>query len=162
MVSSIQLRIFNYSKITNMKAILITFLGLGLIVMASSFEDVQPENNISKCSVSKDPIPERMDRYEPVLYWGATPSGGSAYRNEIRIYALYPPDVPISGMFKVISMEFTIQGEGRIFSVSGDTMTDDFLDLLRRTPSGYLVHCSARVKDEGGIVNMIKGSWELR
>lgn len=99
---------------------------------------------------------------QPVLYWGANQSGGRAFRSEIRIYAVYPVDVPESGKFEVLSLEFFIQGEGRVYYISGDTLTEDFQIRIRDLPSGHLIRCSARVRDERGTIHVITGEWELQ
>jgi hypothetical protein len=145
-----------------MKTTLIALIGSGVILKAGSIEmpptDMKSVGEINPSLV----FAWELQSSDPVLYWGATESGGSAYRSETRIFAIYPPEVPISGVIKVLSLHVAIQGFSKSFTVSGNTLTEEVMDVLRQTPSGSTVYCSARVRDEKGVAKVINGKWELR
>ena len=145
-----------------MKTIIIAFIGSGVILKAGSIE-MPPTDKKSVGEVKVQPLCVRVSQAaDPILYWGATESGGSAYRSEKRIYAVYPPEVPNSGVFRVLSLQVAIQGYGKTFTISGNTLTEEIIDILRQTPSGTMLYCSARIRDEKGTAKEISGQWKLR
>lgn len=47
---------------------------------------------------------------DPELYWGASKSGSKGNRRETKLFAKYPPEIPLNAKFKIINWECTIPG----------------------------------------------------
>lgn len=47
---------------------------------------------------------------DPELYWGATKSGEKGNRNETKLFAKYPPEIPLNAVFNIVDWECTIPG----------------------------------------------------
>ena len=47
---------------------------------------------------------------DPELYWGASKSGTKGNRRETKLFAKYPPEIPLNASFKIINWECTIPG----------------------------------------------------
>lgn len=114
--------------------------------------------NISKNKVVNDTL--KMQNYEPTLYWGANPSGEAPHRSVIRFFAKYAQNVPHSESFEILSLELSIGNQ--VFHILGDTMTEEVNELIWNTKSGEIIHCTAKVRGEDGVVRIVNGEWNLK
>ncbi len=85
------------------------------------------------------------------LFWGSVPDGGRANRNEKRIFARYPPEIPLDAQFTIVSWEVNITGApGRPPKGSGKYLSEEAMNLIGQVRNGGTVSITIRYKLVGG------------
>lgn len=84
---------------------------------------------------------------------GAT-VGKSAIAGMTKLFAKYPPEIPLAADFSVSSWEVNVAGAPRPESGTGPTLTDKAMSLLKQAKPGSKVSISAKYKGMGYAGNM--------
>ena len=72
---------------------------------------VYGKSSITNKSVSLGSFPFRVMRLpDPELYWGAAKNGEKGSKAETRLFAKYPPEIPLNAQFKIIDWECQVPG----------------------------------------------------
>ncbi len=94
----------------------------------------------------------------PQVYLGTLGTGSTVSKTAVasmtRLFARYPPEIPLSATFEVASWEITVSGAPRSIMGSGPTLTADAISLLKQTRPGAKVSISAKYKGMGYSGNM--------
>jgi hypothetical protein len=71
-----------------------------------------------------------------------------------RLFAKYPPEIPLNATFDVASWEITVSGAPRSIMGSGPTLSGEAMSLLKQARPGAKVSISAKYKGMGYSGNM--------
>jgi hypothetical protein len=71
-----------------------------------------------------------------------------------RLFAKYPPSIPLSATFDVSSWEITVSGAPRSVSGTGGVLSPEAMSLLRQAKAGAKVSIAAKYKGSGYAGNM--------
>ena len=98
---------------------------------------------------------------DPELYWGGAKSGTKANKNGTKLFAKYPPEIPLNATFKIVAWECTIPGApGRPPSGSGSNISAAS-SLIRQARSGMTVSFIATVVGPDGIRRKKAGAFKI-
>lgn len=94
----------------------------------------------------------------PQVYLGTIATGSSvgkaAISNMTRLFAKYPPEIPLNATFEVSSWEVTVSGAPRSIQGSGPALSGEAMSLLKQARPGAKVSISAKYKGMGYSGNM--------
>jgi gliding motility-associated protein GldM len=94
----------------------------------------------------------------PQVYLGTIATGSSvgkaAVSNMTRLFAKYPPEIPLNATFEVSSWEVTVSGAPRSIQGSGPSLSGEAMSLLKQARPGAKVSISAKYKGMGYSGNM--------
>ncbi|MES2800779.1 MAG: GldM family protein [Bacteroidota bacterium] len=94
----------------------------------------------------------------PQVYLGTIATGSSVSKAAIggmtRLFAKYPPEIPLNATFDVASWEVTVSGAPRSIPGSGPNLSAEALSLLKQARPGAKVSISAKYKGMGYSGNM--------
>jgi gliding motility-associated protein GldM len=94
----------------------------------------------------------------PQVYLGTIATGASVGKAAIgsmtRLFAKYPPEIPLNATFEVSSWEVTVSGAPRSIQGSGPVLSGEALSLLKQARPGAKVSISAKYKGMGYSGNM--------
>jgi gliding motility-associated protein GldM len=94
----------------------------------------------------------------PAVYLGTIGTGSSVSKPALgsmsRLFAKYPPEIPLSAAFEVASWEVTVSGAPRSITGNGPALTDEAKSLLKQARSGSKVSISAKYSGMGYRGNM--------
>ena len=115
---------------------------------------VYGENTVTKKSVSLGTFKFRVSNLPgPGLYLGRVGSGEKAARalvsNTNRLFAKYPPEIPLKAEFQVASWELSVSGAPRTFSGNGPVLSAEAMSLLKQVKPGSKISLSAKYKGPG-------------
>jgi len=115
---------------------------------------VSGKNSVTNKTVSLGSFPFRVSNLPaPQLYFGKTASGEKAPRalvsNTNRLFAKYPPEIPLSASFDVVSWELSVTGAPRSFAGNGAVLSDEAMSLLKQVKAGAKISISAKYKGPG-------------
>jgi hypothetical protein len=71
-----------------------------------------------------------------------------------RLFAKYPPEIPLNATFEVSSWEITVSGAPRSIMGSGPVLSGEAQSLLKQARPGAKVSISAKYKGMGYSGNM--------
>lgn len=98
---------------------------------------------------------------DPELYWGAAKNGEKASKAETRLFAKYPPEIPLNASFTILSWECQVPGaSGRPPSGSGGDV-GAASGLIRAAKPGSQVSFICKVKGPDGIVRTRAGAFKI-
>ena len=98
---------------------------------------------------------------DPELYWGGSKSGTKANRRSTKLFAKYPPEIPLNASFSVVSWECTIPGApGRPPSGSGSNVSGATSLIMQARP-GMTVSFIATVVGPDGIRRKKAGAFKI-
>jgi len=99
---------------------------------------------------------------DPSLYWGASKDGEKGSRNETRLFAKYPPEIPLNAQFTIKSWELSIPGApGAPPKGSGNQLDGAAMSLLRQAKPGSVIGFMTTVVGPDGIVRKKGGAFTL-
>ena len=115
---------------------------------------VYGENTVTKTSVSLGTFKFRVSNLPgPGLYLGRVGSGEKAAKalvaNTNRLFAKYPPEIPLKAEFQVASWELSVSGAPRTFSGNGPVLSAEAMSLLKQVKKGSKISISAKYKGPG-------------
>ncbi len=94
----------------------------------------------------------------PQVYLGTIATGSSvgkaAISNMTRLFAKYPPEIPLNATFEVSSWEVTVSGAPRSIQGTGPALSGEAMSLLKQARPGAKVSISAKYKGMGYSGNM--------
>jgi len=99
---------------------------------------------------------------DPSLYWGAAKDGDKGSRSETRLFAKYPPEIPLNATFTIKSWELSIPGApGAPPKGSGNTLDGAAISLLKQAKPGSVIGFMTTVVGPDGITRKKGGAFTL-
>ncbi|MBL1279240.1 MAG: hypothetical protein COA33_003170 [Fluviicola sp.] len=123
---------------------------------------VSGTNSATGKSVTLKKVKYRVSNLpDPELYWGGAKSGTKANKRSTKLFAKYPPEIPLNATFKVVSWECTIPGApGRPPTGSGSNISSASSLILQARP-GMTVSFIATVIGPDGIRRKKAGAFKI-
>jgi hypothetical protein len=124
---------------------------------------VQGKSSVTNKTVSLGSFPFRVMRLpDPSLYWGAAKDGEKGSRAETRLFAKYPPEIPLNASFTIKSWELSIPGApGAPPKGTGNTLDGAAISLLKQAKPGAVIGFMTTVVGPDGIVRKKGGAFTL-
>ncbi len=124
---------------------------------------VQGKSSVTNKTVSLGSFPFRVSRLpDPSLYWGAAKDGEKGSRSETRLFAKYPPEIPLNATFTIKSWELSIPGApGAPPKGTGNTLDGAAISLLKQAKPGAVIGFMTTVVGPDGIVRKKGGAFTL-
>lgn len=98
---------------------------------------------------------------DPELYWGAVKSGGKGSKAETRIFAKYPPEIPLKANFNIVKWEVSFPGiKGRPPSGTGNSIASAS-GLMRAIKPGGQVSFMCTVVGPDGVRRKKAGAFKI-
>ena len=98
---------------------------------------------------------------DPELYWGAAKNGQKGSKAETKLFAKYPPEIPLKATFKIVSWECQVPGAaGRPPSGSGSNI-GAASGLLRAAKPGSQVSFICTVVGPDGVRRKKAGAFKI-
>ena len=120
---------------------------------------VSGKNSVTNKTVSLGSFTFRVSNLPgPQVFLGTIATGSSVSKSAVanmnRLFAKYPPEIPLSADFEVASWELTVSGAPRSISGNGPVLSGDAISLLKQAKPGSKVSISAKYKGMGYVGNM--------
>lgn len=120
---------------------------------------VSGKNSVTNKTVSLGQFKFRVSNLPPPqVYLGTIATGATVGKSAIagmtKLFAKYPPEIPLAAEFSVSSWEVNVAGAPRPESGTGPTLTDKAMSLLKQAKPGSKVSISAKYKGMGYAGNM--------
>jgi len=120
---------------------------------------VSGKNSVTNKTVSLGTFTFRVSNLpDPQVYLGTIATGSTVSKSAVasmtRLFARYPPEIPLKAQFDVASWEVTVSGAPRSISGTGPVLSADAISLLKQTKPGSKVSISGKYKGMGSIGNM--------
>ena len=120
---------------------------------------VSGKNSVTNKTVSLGSFTFRVSNLPgPQVFLGTIATGSSVSKSAVanmnRLFAKYPPEIPLSANFEVASWELTVSGAPRSISGNGPVLSGDAISLLKQAKPGSKVSISAKYKGMGYVGNM--------
>ncbi len=99
---------------------------------------------------------------DPSLYWGSAKDGEKGSRAETRLFAKYPPEIPLNASFTIKSWELSIPGApGAPPRGSGNQLDGAAISLLKQAKPGSVIGFMTTVVGPDGIARKKGGAFTL-
>jgi len=95
----------------------------------------------------------------PTLYWGVSKSSNKVNIRSKRFFARYPPEVPITAVFRIESWKMTVNGDSITGKGSNLSSAENF---LKKVTEKTTIIIKANVLGPDGITREVKGLWEVK
>jgi gliding motility-associated protein GldM len=120
---------------------------------------VSGKNSVTNKTVSLGSFTFRVSNLPgPQVFLGTIASGSSVSKSAVanmnRLFAKYPPEIPLKAEFDVASWELTVSGAPRSIAGNGAVLSADAISLLKQAKPGSKVSISAKYKGMGYVGNM--------
>ncbi len=120
---------------------------------------VSGKNSVTNKTVSLGVFKFRVSNLPPpAVYLGTIATGSSVGRSAVasmtRLFAKYPPEIPLSATFDVSAWEVTVSGAPRSIQGTGATLSAEAQSLLKQAKAGSKISISAKYKGMGYAGNM--------
>lgn len=102
-----------------------------------------------------------MNLPDPELYWGAAKSGQSGSRNETKLFARYPPEIPLNATFNIVDWECTIPGAPGAPPRGTGSNIGAASSLIRQAKPGMTVSFTCTVVGPDGIRRKKAGAFKV-
>lgn len=124
---------------------------------------VQGKSSVTNKTVSLGSFPFRVMRLpDPSLYWGASKDGEKGSRAETRLFAKYPPEIPLNASFTIKSWELSIPGApGAPPKGTGNTLDAAATSLLKQARPGSVIGFMTTVVGPDGVIRKKGGAFTL-
>lgn len=96
---------------------------------------------------------------DPSLYLGMSRNGNTADINASKIYAKYPPEIPLNSRFEITKWSITVNEE--TISGAGNNIKSAS-ELIQNAPNGAVIFVKVSVQGSDGITRMRTGSWVVK
>lgn len=98
---------------------------------------------------------------DPELYWGAVKNGGKGSKYETKLFAKYPPEIPLNANFTITNWEISVPGlKGRPPSGTGGNISSA-AGLLRAVSPGSQVSFMCTVVGPDGVKRKRAGAFKI-
>jgi hypothetical protein len=127
-----------------------------------AFLTVSGKNTVTGQSATLKRVKYRVSNLpDPELYWGAAKSGQRGSKSNTKLFAKYPPEIPLNASFRITSWECTIPGApGRPPSGSGSNISGA-MSLIRQARPGMTVSFICTVVGPDGIRRKKAGAFKI-
>lgn len=120
---------------------------------------ISGKNSVTNKTVSLGSFKFRVSNLPPpAVYLGTIATGSSVGRSAVasmtRLFAKYPPEIPLAATFDVSSWEITVSGAPRSISGTGPGLSGEAISLLKQAKPGAKISISAKYKGMGYAGNM--------
>ncbi len=120
---------------------------------------VAGKNSITNKTVTLGKFPFRVSNLPaPQVFLGTISTGSSVGKSAIagmtKLFAKYPPEIPLSADFAVSSWEISVAGAPKSASGTGPGLTPEAMGLIKQAKPGSKVSISAKYKGMGYAGNM--------
>ncbi|MCF8416474.1 MAG: hypothetical protein K9G40_09540 [Crocinitomicaceae bacterium] len=124
---------------------------------------VSGKSSVTNKTASLGTFKFRVSRLpDPSLYWGAAKDGEKGSRNETRLFAKYPPEIPLNATFSIKSWELSIPGApGAPPKGSGNTLSPQAISLLKQAKPGSVIGFMTSVVGPDGVMRKKGGAFTL-
>jgi hypothetical protein len=98
---------------------------------------------------------------DPELYWGGVKNGGKASKSQTKLFAKYPPEIPLNATFNIIKWECQVPGaQGKPPGGPGSNISAA-TNLLRAAKPGSQVSFICTVVGPDGIQRKKAGAFKI-
>ncbi|MFK7787723.1 MAG: hypothetical protein AB8B56_21560 [Crocinitomicaceae bacterium] len=99
---------------------------------------------------------------DPELYWGGVKNGGKASKSQTKLFAKYPPEIPLSATFNILKWECQVPGaQGKPPGGPGSNISAA-TNLLRAAKPGSQVSFICTVVGPDGIQRKKAGAFKIQ
>ncbi len=97
---------------------------------------------------------------DPELYWGAAKNGTKGSKAETKLFAKYPPEIPLSATFKITKWECSVPGAARpVLGTGGNISAAN--GLIRAAKPGSQISFICTVVGPDGIARKKAGAFKI-
>jgi gliding motility-associated protein GldM len=113
-------------------------------------------------SVTLKSMPFRCSNLpDPELYWGGVKNGGKASKSQTKLFAKYPPEIPLNASFSIVKWECQVPGaQGKPPGGPGSNISAAS-NLLRAAKPGSQVSFICTVVGPDGIQRKKAGAFKI-
>jgi gliding motility-associated protein GldM len=124
---------------------------------------VSGKSSVTNKTVSLGSFEFRVSRLpDPELYFGAAKSGETASRAETRIFAKYPPEIPLNATFTVLAWEIAVPGNPTAPPKGpGGQLSPAASALLKQARPGTVIGIMTDVRGPDGVARKKGGSFKI-
>jgi len=123
---------------------------------------ISGKNTVTNKTVSLGTFTFRVSNLPPpAIFFGSAADGETASKAETRLFAKYPPEIPLNVAFQVVSWELNVAGAPRPAKGTGNQLTPDATSLLKQAKSGSTVSFMTQVKGPDGIIRKKSGVFRI-
>jgi gliding motility-associated protein GldM len=124
---------------------------------------VSGKSSITNKTVSLGTFTFRISKLpDPELYFGSAKSGENGSKSETRLFARYPPEIPLNAGFTVVSWEMSVPGspvappKGQ-----GGQINAAAINLLKQAKPGTVIGFMTEVKGPDNLIRKKGGSFKI-
>jgi gliding motility-associated protein GldM len=123
---------------------------------------ISGKNTVTNKTVSLGTFTFRVSNLPPpAIFFGSAADGETASKAETRLFAKYPPEIPLNVTFQVVSWELNVAGAPRPAKGTGNQLNADASSLLRQAKAGSTVSFMTQVKGPDGIIRKKSGVFRI-
>lgn len=124
---------------------------------------VSGKSSVTNKTVSLGSFQFRISRLpDPELYFGAAKSGENASKAETRLFAKYPPEIPLNATFSILNWELAVPGNPMAPPRGpGGQLTPAASSLLRQVKPGTVIGIMTDVRGPDGVIRKKGGSYKI-
>lgn len=124
---------------------------------------VSGKSSVTNKTVSLGTFKFRVSRLpDPELYFGAAKNGEQISRAETRLFAKYPPEIPLNATFTVLGWEMSVSGSPIAPPKGpGGQINPAAVNLLKQAKPGSVVGFMTDVRGPDGVTRKRGGTFKL-
>ncbi len=124
---------------------------------------VSGKSSVTNKTVSLGTFNFRISRLpDPELYFGTAKSGENGSRAETRLFAKYPPEIPLNATFNILNWELAVPGNPMAPPKGpGGQLTPAASGLLKQSKPGTVIGIMTDVRGPDNVVRKKGGSWKI-
>jgi hypothetical protein len=126
-----------------------------------AFLTVSGKNTATGKTVSLNKVKYRVSNLpDPELYWGASKNGTKGSKAETKLFAKYPPEIPLNATFRITKWECNVTGAIRPVNGTGSNISAA-TGLIRTAKPGGQVSFICTVVGPDGIARKKAGAFKI-
>jgi gliding motility-associated protein GldM len=126
-----------------------------------AFLTVSGKSTATGKTVSLNKVKYRVSNLpDPELYWGAAKNGSKGSKAETKLFAKYPPEIPLSATFRIVSWECNVPGAARPVMGTGGNISAAS-GLIRAAKPGSQISFICKVVGPDGISRKKGGTFKI-
>src|SRR5690606_20206456 len=99
---------------------------------------------------------------DPVLYWGASKAGDKGNGRETKLFAKYPPEIPLNATFRITGWQVSIPGAPGVPPKGSGTVLDGAAsNLISQVKPGMQVSFICTVVGPDNVQRKIAGAYQM-